>query len=55
MNLLPFHKIADGKYRKFEQENKMKDIQPPSDDQMTALKEQFEQQGFLISKSEDEL
>ncbi len=29
--------------------NKMKDIQPPSDDQMTAaLKEQFEQQGFPV-------
>ncbi|GAK58855.1 glycyl-radical enzyme activating protein family [Candidatus Vecturithrix granuli] len=48
VNLLPFHKIADGKYRKFGLENKMKDIQPPSDDQMAALKEQFEQQGFPV-------
>ena len=48
VNLLPFHKIADGKYRKFGLENKMKDVQPPSDDQMAALKEQFEQQGFPV-------
>ena len=48
VNLLPFHKIADGKYRKFGLENKMKNIQPPSDDQMAALKEQFEQQGFPV-------
>lgn len=48
VNLLPFHKIADGKYRKFGLENKMKGIQPPSDDQMADLKEQFEQQGFPV-------
>lgn len=48
VNLLPFHTIADGKYRKFGLENKMKDIRPPSDEQMAALKEQFEQQGFPV-------
>lgn len=48
VNLLPFHTIADGKYRKFGLKNNMKGIQPPSGEQMAELKEQFEQQGLPV-------
>ena len=48
VNLLPYHRIADGKYQKLHQENRMGEIEPPSDERMEALQYQFEQHGLKV-------
>jgi pyruvate formate lyase activating enzyme len=48
INLLPYHRIGEGKYQRFLLENKMAGVLPPSKAQMQALKEQFEQHGFTV-------
>ena len=44
VHLLPFHKIADGKYQKFDLENKLSEVEPPSQKRMEELQQQFQQQ-----------
>ena len=46
VNLLPYHRIADGKYQKFGLYNNMNGITPPSDDYMEQLQQQFAQSGI---------
>ena len=43
IHLLPFHKIAAGKYQKFGLENTLQELEPPSLERMEALRLQFQQ------------
>ncbi|MFC2118682.1 glycyl-radical enzyme activating protein [Bacteroidota bacterium] len=49
VELLPYHRIADGKYKKFNIHNKMIDVQPPSINELNKIKDKFEKNGFIIS------
>ena len=44
VHLLPFHKIAEGKYQRFGLENKLRDLEAPTPERMEALLQQFQQQ-----------
>lgn len=48
LDLLPYHNISNGKYNRFKMENKMKDVQPLSDEDMLKLKSEFESVGFIV-------
>lgn len=48
VDLLPYHSIANHKYRQLEMENKMKDVRTPTDERMNLLKGRFEQNGFSV-------
>ncbi len=49
INLLPYHRIAEGKYEKLQQENKMAGVTPPSEEQLNGLKKEFEKHGFRVT------
>ena len=49
MDLLPYHNISNGKYNRFKMENKMKNTQSLSDEDMINLKSEFESIGFKVS------
>ncbi len=46
INLLPYHRIAAGKYQKLHLQNNIGRTLSPSDEQMDMLKAQFEQHGM---------
>jgi pyruvate formate lyase activating enzyme len=46
--LLPYHQSAKEKYRTLRIEDKMKQIQPPSAEQIDCVKRRFERQGFRV-------
>lgn len=48
IDLLPYHNISNGKYARFNKENKMKNTNPLSDDEMLQLKSEFESIGFEV-------
>lgn len=48
IDLLPYHNISNGKYTRFNKENKMKNINPLSDNEMLQLKSEFEAIGFEV-------
>ena len=48
LNLLPYHKIAQGKYEKLNFENKMNGIQEPTTNEVADVKSFFEKQGFSV-------
>ncbi len=48
LDLLPYHNISNGKYARFKKENKMGNIQPPSDDLMNTVKSEFEAIGLKV-------
>jgi pyruvate formate lyase activating enzyme len=48
VDILPFHRIADEKYRRLAMENQMKDVGPPSDDRVQAVKRLFESYAFSV-------
>lgn len=49
IDLLPFHKIADAKYRRLGLENRMSGVSPPSEDRMADIKTNLETMGFRIN------
>lgn len=49
IDLLPYHNIQNGKYERFNKENKMKDTKPLSDKYMIQLKSEFESIGFTVN------
>lgn len=49
VDLLPYHRIADQKYRRLNYENKMDGIQPPGADELAAARRVFEDQGLSVS------
>jgi pyruvate formate lyase activating enzyme len=48
ISILPFHKIAQGKYEQLNFENKMSGIQEPSIDEIENTKSFFEKRGFNV-------
>jgi pyruvate formate lyase activating enzyme len=48
INLLPYHRIAEGKYQTLQQEYKMAGVLPPLEDQLQALQAEFAQHGFQV-------
>jgi pyruvate formate lyase activating enzyme len=48
INLLPYHKIGSSKYKKFNVQNKMKGVMPPSKERMNELKEFFSETGIRV-------
>lgn len=48
IDLLPYHNISNGKYNRFNKENKMKNVSPLSDNEMLQLKLEFESIGFKV-------
>jgi pyruvate formate lyase activating enzyme len=46
IDILPFHHFARSKYERFNRENRMKDIQPPSHTRLEELKTRFASAGF---------
>jgi pyruvate formate lyase activating enzyme len=48
INLLPYHKSGTAKYRKFNRENKMESVAPPSGQRMQQLKEYFSDTGIKV-------
>jgi len=48
IDLLPFHRIADGKYSRLNMENRMKTTRPPSADTMARIAERFRMEGFNV-------
>jgi pyruvate formate lyase activating enzyme len=49
INLLPYHTIADGKYKKLNMEIKMPDIPSMSPGQLTELQAEFESNGLIAT------
>lgn len=49
IDLLPFHRIASGKYRRLGLTDPMAGTQPPSPDHVAAIKDRFESAGFDVS------
>ncbi|MBU0464457.1 MAG: glycyl-radical enzyme activating protein [Proteobacteria bacterium] len=49
IHILPFHRAGQGKYEALNIINYMKDIQPPSDEMLAKVKEQFESNGFSVT------
>lgn len=49
IDLLPYHNISNGKYERFNKENKMVNISPLSDKEMKILKSEFEEIGFKVA------
>ncbi len=48
IDLLPYHIIANNKYERFNKKNEMKNIEPPSNQEMYRLKADFEDAGFQV-------
>ena len=49
INILPFHKIANHKYARFQIENKMNKTNEPSKEKISRIKNLFESTGFKVS------
>ncbi len=49
IDLLPFHKIADAKYRRLDQENRMNGVEPPSEARIAHIQTTLEKKGFRIT------
>ncbi|NPE09011.1 MAG: glycyl-radical enzyme activating protein [Asgard group archaeon] len=52
VELLPFHKIGEEKYRKLNKINRMKDIQKPTKKDMISIKERLEKFGLVVKIEE---
>ena len=48
ISLLPYHKAGTAKYRKFNRQNKMKEVFPPSRQRMTELQDYFSDTGIKV-------
>jgi pyruvate formate lyase activating enzyme len=49
INILPFHRIANHKYARFQIENKMNKTNEPSKEKISGIKNLFESAGFKVS------
>ena len=49
IHLLPYHKIAKGKYQKLNLDYKLKNLESPTNDQLDKLSKNFEDIGFLVN------
>lgn len=48
IDILPYHRIAEEKYKKLGLEYKMRGVMPPSDEKIQSLKKEFEDYGFKV-------
>ncbi len=48
VDLLPFHKTANSKYERMKKENKIHDIEPPTDEEMKNLYDRFSALGCTV-------
>lgn len=48
INLLPYHKSAGAKYSKMKKENKLPDLEPPSNEEMDNIKYRFSSTGYDV-------
>ena len=48
IDILPMHRIADGKYSRLGMGSKMINTRPPSPEKISAIKKQFEDFGFTV-------
>jgi pyruvate formate lyase activating enzyme len=48
IHILPFHRAAEGKYAALKLKNPMEGVNPPSPEQVTKIKEEFESHGFRV-------
>lgn len=48
IDLLPFHKTAESKYQKMGKENKVLQLEPPTDEQMNNIKYRFSSLGHTV-------
>jgi pyruvate formate lyase activating enzyme len=48
IDLLPYHNIADNKYKRFNMKKRMGEIQHPSDEILNSIKTAFEKRGFTV-------
>ena len=48
IDLLPYHKIADHKYKQMHKDNLMSHLLTPTPECMTELKQRFENAGFTV-------
>jgi pyruvate formate lyase activating enzyme len=48
VNILPYHKIGANKYQRFSLENKMADINEPTEEQIQKVQKHFEDAGFEV-------
>ncbi len=49
IDILPYHRIASDKYRRMESEYQLKEIQPPSSEEMETIANQFRTAGFTVT------
>jgi pyruvate formate lyase activating enzyme len=47
--LLPYHKIAGGKYKRLRRTNEMEDIEPPARERIDAIRARFEDHGIAVT------
>ena len=52
VSLLPYHSLGASKYDKLDMEYTLDEVRPPSNEDMTALKERFEAHGFEVTIGE---
>lgn len=50
IDVLPYHRIAEKKYRRLKIENKMKGVKPPSTERIEAVKKKFERYGLKVKE-----
>jgi pyruvate formate lyase activating enzyme len=48
INLLPYNKLGKGKYEKLDRPNRLKDLEPPSNERMRHLSERFKVLGLKV-------
>lgn len=48
IHLLPFHKTGEAKYKALNMKNYLQDNEPPSEERVLKVKEQFESRGFNV-------
>lgn len=46
VSVLPYHRIANGKYERLGLPNRLEDVEPPGDEEMNQVKERFIDAGF---------
>jgi len=49
VDLLPFHRTAEGKYQRLGADNRMGGVSPPSDEQVQRIKRELETYGFCVT------
>ncbi len=48
LHLLPYHRIAENKYRRLQMDQHLEDVAEPGEDLMRQLKEKFEKTGLEV-------